>query len=59
MDREAINNRGAAVSAVLGKVRQALETKPHFTGQINIEMHLKDGILKDVYVTERAKVNVK
>ena len=42
-----------------GSLRKTLKAKPQFTGQITIEVHVKGGEVKDVYVTERAKVNEK
>ena len=38
-------------------VDEILGKNPEFTGQINIEIHVKDGKVKDVYVTNRSKVN--
>jgi len=40
------------------KVAEILKGKPDYTGQITIEIHCKAGEVKDVYVTERAKVHV-
>ena len=34
-----------------------LDENPDFTGQITIEVHCKEGIIKDVYVTNRNKIN--
>jgi hypothetical protein len=45
--------------SISDKMGGIFNRKPDFTGQINIEMHLRHGALKDVYISERAKVNVK
>lgn len=34
-----------------------LDENPDFTGQITIELHCKDGIIKDVYVINRSKID--
>lgn len=33
-----------------------LDENPDFTGQITIEIHCKDGIIKNVWVTNRNKI---
>lgn len=38
------------------QVDEILKRDPVFTGQVNIEVHLKDGKVMDVYVTNRNKV---
>lgn len=39
------------------QICEILEQKKDFTGQINVEIHLKEGMVKDVYVTNRSKVS--
>jgi len=34
-----------------------LDENSDFTGQITIEIHCKAGIIKDVYVSNRSKIN--
>jgi len=34
-----------------------LDENPDFTGQITIEVHCKEGIIKDVYVSNRSKID--
>jgi len=37
-------------------VNKVLSENSNYTGQITIEVHCKDGIIKDVYVGNRSKI---
>jgi len=39
------------------RLQSVLDKSPDFTGQVTIEVHVKNGEVKDVYVTERRKVH--
>lgn len=39
------------------ETQKVLSNNPDFTGQITIEVHCKNGIIKDVYVSNRSKID--
>jgi len=51
------NKMLVSVSRLKEAARKIFERDPEFTGQLNLEIHCKDGIVRDVYeVKSRRKV---
>lgn len=42
---------------LLETLEKIISENSDFTGQITIEVHCKDGIIKDVYVSNRSKID--
>jgi len=42
---------------IKAETSKVLDENSDFTGQITIEVHCKDGIIKDVYVSNRSKID--
>ena len=49
--------RTEAVKTSLGEqIMSRVPDREGFTGQVTVEVHLKNGSIKDVYLTKRSKV---
>jgi hypothetical protein len=49
------NTKGLFLDAKT-RLAHLLESDPNFTGQVDFQIHLKEGKIKDVYVMSRSKM---
>lgn len=52
-----INDFTASKEKLVSAVKSIISGQPDFTGQINLELHLRDGEIRDIYrISSRMKI---